>query len=174
MEMCDCSLSARILNHWAAQQQQQQPRHSHHQPQQDSDQQQDQRQQQPEPELSWQLVIQLLRQAAAALAFLHRTGSTILHNDVRAANMVLTRTLDRSGPSWKLKICDFGLAVAAGPDGCAQVSGPIGPPAPVTACVLVCILDVFLISARFTLGGGGGGLRILPGSCHAQTNGSST
>jgi serine/threonine protein kinase len=100
----------------------------------------------PEPELSWQLVVQLLRQAAAALAFLHRRGNTILHNDVRAANMVLTRTYDQNRPSWKLKICDFGLAVAAGPDGLAQVSGLTAPPAPACADSVRCKQPHFLFS----------------------------
>lgn len=122
MEMCECSLSARILNHWAAQ-----PSPATTPQQQPSPQQQ----QQPPPlppqhelELSWGLVLSFLRQAAAALAFLHRPGHhTILHNDVRAANLVLTRSYQCHQPAagWKLKICDFGLAAAAGAGGVAEV-----------------------------------------------------
>lgn len=109
MEMCACSLSERIINHWATQQAAQ-----------PAPQQQQHPQQQPEL-LSWRLVVQLLRQAAAALAFLHRPGQTILHNDLRAANMVLTHSPVPGGCPWKLKICDFGLAVAVQAAGAAQV-----------------------------------------------------
>ena len=109
MEMCACSLSERIINHWATQQAAQ-----------PAQQQQQQQQQQPEVP-SWQLVVQLLRQAAAALAFLHRQGQAILHNDLRAANMVLTPSNDATTGPWKLKICDFGLAVAAEAAGAALV-----------------------------------------------------
>lgn len=68
-------------------------------------------------------MLSLLRQAAAALAFLHRSGHhTILHNDIRADNLVLTRSCQgHHQPGWKLQICDFGLAAAAGPGGVAQV-----------------------------------------------------
>lgn len=120
MKMCECSLSARILNHWAAQ-----PSPAATDTQQQPSQQQ--QQQPPLPpqhqlELSWGLVLSLLRQAAAALAFLHRPGHhTILHNDVRAANLVLTRSYQGHKPGLKLKICDFGLAAAAGPGGVATV-----------------------------------------------------
>lgn len=55
-----------------------------------------------------------MRHAAGALSFLHRPGQAIFHNDVRAANMVLTRTFDGGGVGWRLKLCDFGLAAFSG------------------------------------------------------------
>lgn len=89
MEACLCSLADRISHHWAEQQPQPQP------------------QQQPQQHLpgpSWPVVVEMLRQVAEALAFLHREGKAILHNDVRAANMLLTRQEGGGGARWKLKV----------------------------------------------------------------------
>lgn len=61
--------------------------------------------------------LQLLQQAASALAHIHDCG--ILHNDLRAANCVLVPPADgANGGSWLLKVTDFGLAceLAGGAD----------------------------------------------------------
>ncbi|WIA21606.1 hypothetical protein OEZ85_000791 [Tetradesmus obliquus] len=71
--------------------------------------------------LDWQTRIELLRQAASVLAFMHQMPPRpLLHNDVRADNMLL-QDVKRNG--WVLKVADFGFAqeVAEPDDGCAAV-----------------------------------------------------
>jgi serine/threonine protein kinase len=91
-ELCECSLSERVTHQWAEQQAQQQ-------------------QQSQQQELSWALVVDLLGQAADALAHIHAPNPTIIHNDLRAANILLAAAPQGSPSPWQLKICDFGLAV---------------------------------------------------------------
>jgi serine/threonine protein kinase len=104
MEQCDTSLAAYLNNRRAAAAAAEAPLTSY-------------------PPLSWQLVINLAKQAAAALTELHRRPSGILHNDVRAANMVLVTagsnqqtTSSKVGVQQQLtlKICDYGLAEFVG------------------------------------------------------------
>lgn len=88
------------------------------------------------PPLSWQLVINLAKQAAAALTELHRRPLGILHTDVRAANMVLVTagsnqqtTSSKVGVQQQLtlKICDYGLAEFVGSKEEAAVQSVTNP-----------------------------------------------
>ena len=49
---------------------------------------------------------ELLRQLSAALAHVHACG--VVHHDVKAENVLLTRR--KAGSPWQAKLCDFGLA----------------------------------------------------------------
>lgn len=98
MEQCQCSLAHRILNTWAVEQQHGQP------------------------EASWQLIMQLLADAASTLAFLHRPHQAVFHNDLRALNMLLKRTVRGELLTWELKVCDFGLSVIANSQNSMRVS----------------------------------------------------
>lgn len=66
----------------------------------------------PYPQLSWSFVTEVAKQAASALSCLHDPNVGILHNDVRADNMVLLMEGCRQHVT--LKICDLGLAQHVG------------------------------------------------------------
>jgi serine/threonine protein kinase len=73
----------------------------------------------PYPPYSWQMLVNLATQAAAALAALHRPPLGILHNDVRALNMLLSspsqhQQMNGDKAQLKLQLCDFGLAEFVG------------------------------------------------------------
>lgn len=92
------------------------------------------------PPYSWPVVVNLATQAAAALTALHERPLGILHNDVRAANMVLVTagrrqqlTSSQVGAQQQvtLKICDFGLAefVGEGEEACVpKATNPLWLP----------------------------------------------
>jgi serine/threonine protein kinase len=68
---------------------------------------------------SWPVLVDLASQAAAALAYLHRTPLGILHNDVRALNMLLTspsqqQLMNGGKAQLTLQLCDFGIAEFVG------------------------------------------------------------
>ncbi|WIA08466.1 hypothetical protein OEZ85_007903 [Tetradesmus obliquus] len=74
----------------------------------------------------WPARLELLRQAADAVSYLHRSlGGAVLHNDLRADNMLLH--VDSDG-SHTLKLADFGLAFRVPADaqqeGCSCVRVP--------------------------------------------------
>eukprot|EP00878_Enallax_costatus_P020127 GHUV01021259.1.p1 GENE.GHUV01021259.1~~GHUV01021259.1.p1 ORF type:complete len:779 (+),score=159.11 GHUV01021259.1:169-2505(+) len=58
--------------------------------------------------------VELLRQATSAVMCMHNQAC-LLHNDLRAANMLL----DNTTGGWSLKVADFGLAVELKPGSCS-------------------------------------------------------
>jgi serine/threonine protein kinase len=60
--------------------------------------------------LAWQTRVELLRQAASVLAFMHRMP--LLHNDLRADNMLLH---DDKHKGWTLKVIEVMLVSDFGP-----------------------------------------------------------
>jgi serine/threonine protein kinase len=83
-----------------------------------------QTQQLQQTQLSWALLVRLLGQVASALAHLHAPDPQpiIIHNDIRAANILLAAAPAGGPTAWQLKICDFGLAVQVAADTAAAAA----------------------------------------------------
>ena len=118
MEGCFCSLRQLVQGEWLKQHDQLIEQQQLQQPQQQPPQQQQQQQAPPlpwhYPPASWSSVVQLLETAAAGLKHLHSHPISILHNDLKADNVLLA-LLPGSASGWQLKLCDFGLSARCDP-----------------------------------------------------------
>lgn len=99
LERCDTTLEARVK----ALRGQSQPQQHHQQPE-----------QQQQQECQWQVWLGVLSQLASAVCHLHSEGCLLLHNDLKAANVLLQGvSTGTDSTSWQLKVADFGLACKA-------------------------------------------------------------
>lgn len=63
-------------------------------------------------ELSWAKRLDMLRDVAAGMVFLHSRRPPVIHGDLRSPNLLLDLSFDRDRPRFHVKIADFGLAVS--------------------------------------------------------------
>ncbi len=61
-------------------------------------------------ELSWPKRLDMLRDVAAGMHYLHTRRPPVIHGDLRSPNLLLDLTIDRERPRFHVKIADFGLA----------------------------------------------------------------
>lgn len=61
-------------------------------------------------ELSWNKRLDMLRDVAAGMHYLHTRRPPVVHGDLRSPNLLLDLTIDRERPRFHVKIADFGLA----------------------------------------------------------------
>lgn len=61
-------------------------------------------------ELSWGKRLDMLRDIAAGMHYLHTRKPPVIHGDLRSPNLLLDMTIDREKPRFHVKIADFGLA----------------------------------------------------------------
>ena len=54
-------------------------------------------------ELTWDIVLSVLLDAAKGVAYLHQSKPTIIHRDLKSHNILINE-------HWRAKICDFGLS----------------------------------------------------------------
>ncbi|GFH32190.1 protein kinase domain-containing protein, partial [Haematococcus lacustris] len=61
-------------------------------------------------ELSWTNRLDMLRDVAAGMHYLHTRKPPVIHGDLRSPNLLLDLTIDKERPRFHVKIADFGLA----------------------------------------------------------------
>ena len=61
-------------------------------------------------ELAWAKRLDMLRDVAAGMHYLHTRRPPVIHGDLRSPNLLLDLTIDRDRPRFHVKIADFGLA----------------------------------------------------------------
>ncbi|KAG1670164.1 hypothetical protein FOA52_000876 [Chlamydomonas sp. UWO 241] len=61
-------------------------------------------------ELSWTKRLEMLRDVAAGMNYLHTRRPTVIHGDLRSPNLLLDLTIESNRPRYHCKIADFGLA----------------------------------------------------------------
>jgi serine/threonine protein kinase len=66
--------------------------------------------------------LDMLRDIASGMVFLHSRRPPIVHGDLRSPNLLLDLTIDRDKPRFHVKIADFGLARMLGPTSSITVS----------------------------------------------------
>jgi serine/threonine protein kinase len=66
--------------------------------------------------------LDMLRDIASGMVFLHSRRPPIVHGDLRSPNLLLDLTIDRDRPRYHVKIADFGLARMLGPASSITVS----------------------------------------------------
>ncbi|KAF6253127.1 hypothetical protein COO60DRAFT_1463350 [Scenedesmus sp. NREL 46B-D3] len=78
-------------------------------------------------ELTWAKRLDMLRDIASGMVFLHSRRPPIVHGDLRSPNLLLDLTIDRDKPRFHVKIADFGLARMLGPASSITVSKVTNP-----------------------------------------------
>lgn len=66
--------------------------------------------------------LNMLRDVASGMVFLHSRRPPIVHGDLRSPNLLLDYTVDRDRGRYHVKIADFGLARMLGPSSHIAVS----------------------------------------------------
>ncbi len=61
-------------------------------------------------ELTWRKRLQMLRDIAAGMYFLHSRRPPVIHGDLRSPNLLLDLSIEKDKPRFHVKIADFGLA----------------------------------------------------------------
>jgi serine/threonine protein kinase len=61
-------------------------------------------------ELTWRKRLEMLRDVAAGMHYLHTRRPVVIHGDLRSPNLLLDLTIERDRPRFHIKIADFGLA----------------------------------------------------------------
>ncbi len=65
-------------------------------------------------ELSWSKRLDMLRDVAAGMVFLHSRRPPVIHGDLRSPNLLLDLAFDNNRPRFHVRLADFGLAVSEG------------------------------------------------------------
>ncbi|KAI8476206.1 MAG: hypothetical protein J3K34DRAFT_373955 [Monoraphidium minutum] len=78
-------------------------------------------------ELAWSKRLDMLRDVAAGMVFLHSRRPAVVHGDLRSPNLLLDMAFDRDKPRLHVKIADFGLACMLGPAKTLAVSKVTNP-----------------------------------------------
>ncbi|EFJ49685.1 hypothetical protein VOLCADRAFT_33660, partial [Volvox carteri f. nagariensis] len=79
-------------------------------------------------ELTWSKRLDMLRDVASGMQYLHSRKPPVIHGDLRSPNLLLDLTIDRERPRFHVKIADFGLArLATGATGSVMVSKMTNP-----------------------------------------------
>ncbi len=60
--------------------------------------------------MSWSKRLDMLRDVAAGMHYLHTRRPPVIHGDLRSPNLLLDLTIDKERPRFHVKIADFGLA----------------------------------------------------------------
>ncbi|GAX75256.1 hypothetical protein CEUSTIGMA_g2701.t1 [Chlamydomonas eustigma] len=61
-------------------------------------------------ELTWRKRLEMLRDIAAGMHYLHTRRPAVIHGDLRSPNLLLDLTIEGDKPRFHVKIADFGLA----------------------------------------------------------------
>ena len=61
-------------------------------------------------ELTWLKRLEMMRDVAAGMHYLHTRKPPVVHGDLRSPNLLLDLTIDHAQPRYHVKIADFGLA----------------------------------------------------------------
>ncbi|GIL51335.1 hypothetical protein Vafri_7343 [Volvox africanus] len=79
-------------------------------------------------ELTWSKRLDMLRDVASGMQYLHSRKPPVIHGDLRSPNLLLDLTIDRERPRFHVRIADFGLArMANGATGSVMVSKMTNP-----------------------------------------------
>ncbi|GLC35543.1 hypothetical protein PLESTB_000196300 [Pleodorina starrii] len=79
-------------------------------------------------EMTWSKRLEMLRDVAAGMQYLHSRKPPVIHGDLRSPNLLLDLTIERERPRFHVKIADFGLArMATGATGSVMVSKMTNP-----------------------------------------------
>eukprot|EP00198_Chlamydomonas_reinhardtii_P004200 XP_001693536.1 predicted protein [Chlamydomonas reinhardtii] len=78
-------------------------------------------------ELSWGKRLDMLKDVAAGMQYLHSRKPPIIHGDLRSPNLLLDLTIDHDRPRFHVKIADFGLARMLTGAGSVMVSKTTNP-----------------------------------------------
>ncbi|GLI61954.1 hypothetical protein VaNZ11_004517 [Volvox africanus] len=79
-------------------------------------------------ELTWSKRLDMLRDVASGMQYLHSRKPPVIHGDLRSPNLLLDLTIDRERPRFHVRIADFGLArMANGVTGSVMVSKMTNP-----------------------------------------------